>query len=354
MDFFNRFFLDNPIKNYVIIALIIAVFFIFKRHFSRTIASIGYRLLSRVWKHLDRMQFIGLIVEPIEWFLLIVITVFSLDKLTFPPELDFSIYGFTLHDILSRIGKGIIVASFIGLVLRLIDFIASVLKQQMPHGAETKENQLIVFFRDFLKVLVALIGILFIIKVCFNQPIGQLLTGLSIVGAALALAAKESLENLIASFIIFFDKPFFTDDFVKVNSITGNVDRIGLRSTRIRTADKTLVTVPNKQMVDSIVDNYSMRTKRRGEIILELSHKTSLNVVQDFLDEIKKLLSQENLPVQSPTVLFKRISKNGLQVYIEFFTEPIDINEFDNLNQELNFCIIKMMEEKKIELEEGI
>jgi MscS family membrane protein len=79
-------------------------------------------------------------------------------------------------------------------------------------------------------------------------------------GAALALAARESLENIIASFIIFFDKPFVTGDNLKIQQVTGTVERIGLRSTRIRTADKTLVSVPNKQMVDSIVDNLSMRT----------------------------------------------------------------------------------------------
>jgi MscS family membrane protein len=103
-----------------------------------------------------------------------------------------------------------------------------------------------------------------IIKACFNQPLGHLLTGLSIVGAALALSARESLENLIASFIIFFDKPFFSGDTVKVNNITGTVEKIGLRSTRILTTDKTLVTVPNKQMVDSIVDNWSMRNTTPG------------------------------------------------------------------------------------------
>ena len=91
---------------------------------------------------------------------------------------------------------------------------------------------------------------LVIIRFAFGWNIGSLLTGLSIVGAAIALALKESLENLIASFIIFFDKPFATGDLVKVNAITGTVEKIGLRSTRIRTEQKTFVTVPNKQMVD--------------------------------------------------------------------------------------------------------
>ena len=94
-------------------------------------------------------------------------------------------------------------------------------------------------------------------------------------GAAIALATRESLENLIASFIIFFDKPFATGDTVKVLQFTGTVEKIGLRSTRIRTESKTYITVPNKQMVDSVVDNISLRTQRKAEIKLEMEVQNS-------------------------------------------------------------------------------
>ena len=106
----------------------------------------------------------------------------------------------------------------------------------------------------------------------------------------MALAAKESLENLIASFVIFFDKPFYTGDVVKVNNITGTVEHIGLRSTRIRTQEKTLVTVPNKQMVDSVVDNLSMRNQRRAEIKLEFVPKTTTENIENLITELKKIL----------------------------------------------------------------
>ena len=114
-----------------------------------------------------------------------------------------------------------------------------------------------------------------IFKFSFGLKIGNLLTGLSLVGAAIALALRESLENLIASFIIFFDKPFSMGDSVKVHTFTGTVEKIGLRSTRIRTDQKTFITVPNKQMVDSIIDNLSLRTQRKGELRLEIGLSTS-------------------------------------------------------------------------------
>ena len=101
------------------------------------------------------------------WFLVIVISIFAIDKLHFPEVLKFEIYGHSTSDIFSRIAPGIIIASFIWLVLRLIDFIAVVLEEKANLTEDTRDNQLIVFFRDFLKVIVSIIGALLVIKACF-------------------------------------------------------------------------------------------------------------------------------------------------------------------------------------------
>jgi len=224
----------------------------------------------------------------------------------------------------------------------------------LAHKAEATQDktddQLVIFFRDFLKVIVGIIGVLLLIKACFNQPIGGLLTSLSIVGAAVALAAKESLENLIASFIIFFDKPFVTGDTVKVNAVTGTVEKIGLRSTRIRTADKTLVTVPNKQMVDSVVDNWSMRTQRRGEIKLELAAQTSTPKTQDLINAIKKILQVKPEIIISSTVHLTEINKNGILITAEYFTPHIPFETFNQLREELGFAVKDALEKNSIEM----
>lgn len=188
-------------------------------------------------------------------------------------------------------------------------------------------------------------------KAVFNQSVGYLLTSLSIVGAALALSAKESLENLIASFIIFFDKPFFVGDTVKVNSVTGSVERIGLRSTRIRTADKTLVTVPNKQMVDSIVDNWSMRSARRAEIRLELSDKTPAEKVNALIDSIKKMLEEKKQSgINNYTSFLFEFNKNGPVVFIEYFTAPNTMTEFNATKQSVNLALMQLVKENGVEM----
>ncbi len=349
MDFLDQVYFNNSIRSYLVVGGIILVTLLLKRYLSRYLVAVFFRLVKKIWKTLNKESFINLVVEPMEWFLVILIAVFAIDKLNFPDVLIYTLYGHTTADIISRIGTAVIIVSFIWLVLRIIDFIAFMLEERANLTPDARDNQLVVFLRDFLKVIIGIIGLLLIIKACFNQPLGNLLTGLSIVGAALALGAKESLENLIASFIIFFDKPFFAGDTVKVNNITGRVERIGLRSTRIRTGDKTIVTMPNKQMVDSIVDNWSMRTQRRAEIKLELSVKTPLAKVEIVIAGLKKIMEGRTKDIAPYSVFLKDISKAGITILIEYFTEPIDQLEFDTVKQSINLEIKKLLEGNNVD-----
>jgi MscS family membrane protein len=348
MDFFNNIYFDNPVKNYCIVGGSILLVLILKKYLSRYIASLLFRLTHQVWRNIEKKNFVDLVVEPLEWFLLILITVFSIDKLNFPEAWQYKIYGHSTEQILNKTGIGIIIVSFTWLLLRIIDFIALVLEKRASHTDEKRNDQLIVFFRDFLKVILAIAGLLLLVKACFNQPVGNLLTSLSIVGAVLALAAKESLENLIASFIIFFDKPFATGDVLKVNAVAGTVEKIGLRSTRIRTADKTLVSVPNKQMVDSVVDNWSMRTHRRAEIKLELSPNTTAEASTHFIAEIKKILLAKIAVIASSSVYLAEINKSGVLVTIEYFTLFLSLDQFNGLKEEMNISLKKLLEENDL------
>jgi MscS family membrane protein len=348
MEFLDRIFLDNTVKSYCIVAGIILVVLVFKRYFSRYIAALLYRLFHHVWKTVGKKSFVDLVIEPLEWLLVILIAVFAIDKLNFPSAWQYKIYGHAIDEILTKVGIAVIIIFFTRFLLRIIDFIALVLEHNAASTADKTDDQLVIFFRDFLKVIVGIIGVLLLIKACFNQPISGLLTSLSLVGAAVALAAKESLENLIASFIIFFDKPFTVDDTVKVNAVTGSVERIGLRSTRIRTADKTLVTVPNKQMVDSVVDNWSMRTHRRGEIKLELAVNTSAAAIQTVINKIKELLAADKQYITSYTVHLTEINKTGNTILVEYFTHPVLFEEFTQIKEVYFFAVKKILEENKI------
>ncbi len=350
MEFLDEIFLDNTVRSYLVVFGTIVFVLLFKRLLSHSVASLLFLLVKRNWKTIEKREFISLIINPLGWFITVSIAVFAIDKLNFPAAWDFKIYGHTSEEIIQKIGICIILICFLWFVLSLIDFIALILAQKAKLTKDKRDDQLIVFFRDFFKVIVYILGILLLIKVGFNQNIGTVLTGLSIVGAAMALAAKESLENLIASFVIFFDKPFFTGDTLKVNNVTGTVEHIGLRSTRIRTLDKTLVTVPNKQMVDSVVDNLSMRNQRRAEIKLEFPPKIVTEDLQAFMSDIKKKLAENPGQIQKSSVFFSEFNKNGITVIIEYFTIHFTMTEFNELKQDFNIVLKKLIETHKLEL----
>jgi len=348
--FFDTVILDNKVGSYLIVAGIVLFLLLFKRHLSRYLASLLYLLVKKKWHFIEKSEFISMLFKPLGWFITITISVMAIDKLNFPAAWQFKIYGEPTDDLLQKIGNILIVLYFTLFLIRSINFVSLFFEHRTRQTEDKADDQLIFFFRDFLKVLVGIIGFLLILKVGFNQDIGALLTGLSIVGAALALAAKESLENLIASFIIFFDKPFFTGDTLIVNNVSGTVEHIGLRSTRIRTNEQTLVTVPNKQMVDSVVDNLSNRLKRRGEIRLEFASRMKAGQLEDFISFVKTRLDQKKETIINFSVYLSNLSKTGSMVTIEFFSIPFTLSEFFELRQEVILMLKKELEEKSMEL----
>lgn len=328
---------------------ILLVLFI-KRLVSRYVAGLLFRVVSKLARGVDKRSFVDLVVSPLETFILLVVSVISLDKLYYPSILKFRIYKISLPQLIDGITIIVLIVTFIWLLLRIIDFVAMILARKAEQAQDQKENQLVVFFKDFFKVMFVILGILMVLKLAFHYPITNLITALSIGGAAIALATRESLENLIASFIIFIDKPFMLGDLVKVQTITGTVEKIGLRSTRIRTDQKTYVTIPNKQMVDSIMDNLSLRTQRRAFTQLELGAETSRESLDQLVLAIQRELALRNDKVENSTVFVADIVKNTIVVTVEFFTAPIPMADFNALRQDMNLTILSLLGEWKIRL----
>jgi MscS family membrane protein len=151
---------------------------------------------------------------------------------------------------------------------------------------------------------------------------------------------RESLENIIASFIIFFDRPFTVGDQVKVNNFNGVIEKIGLRSTRIRTQEKTYISVPNKQMVDTIVDNISLRTERKIELDLQLDVATSAASLEAFTGHIRKYLSA-NTDITNYNVYLSESGKQFHVVHADVFVSiSMDINTFLLLREKINLEVV--------------
>ena len=341
--------LSNPIRSYLYVVAILLGTFIFKRFISRFFASLIYTWVDKKNHSELRKSHVHRLVVPIEQFLLFLVAVIALYELKFPVLWDVHLFKVSLQQAIDSIVKLLFIILLIRVFIRTLEFVSIILEEKSKLTKSLSDDQLVLFFRDFFKVILYIIGALLILRYVFNENIGNLVTSLSIVGAAVALSMRESLENIISSFIIFFDKPFSIGDLVKVNNFTGTIEKIGLRSTRIRTQDKTYITVPNKQMVDTIVDNISLRTQRKTDLQLELSLSASAGTLQTLLTAMRSYLSTQK--IDSFQVHLHDTGKQAHIVMVEYFSSAADEHEaYLMLREKINMALIEILEAHKIEL----
>jgi MscS family membrane protein len=280
------------------------------------------------------------------------VAIIAIYELKFPEAWDVKLFKLSLQQFLDSGIKFMFVILLIRVSLRTLEFISIILENKARLTKDLSDDQLVLFFRDFFKVIIYIIGILLVLRYVFNESIGNLVTSLSIVGAAIALSTRESLENIIASFIIFFDKPFTVGDLVKVSGFTGTIEKIGLRSTRIRTQDKTYISVPNKQMVDSIVDNISLRSERKIDMVLQLSVTTSAQALADFANHMRTFLKSEN-DLNSFQVFIAESGKQYHALQVECLVNmEMDIDAFLMLRERLNLAAIEYANTHQIQFSE--
>jgi len=333
--------LSNSLKSYLIIAGVLLFTLLIKRLVSRFFASLIYTWVDKKNHSELRKIHVHRLIIPIEKFLVFVVAIIAFYELKFPETLNFHIYKLTAQQIIESLVKLLFIILFIRVCLRILEFISIILDEKAKLSKNQTDDQLILFFRDFFKVILYLIGLLMVLHYVFNENIGNLVTSLSLVGAAVALSMRESLENIIASFIIFFDKPFTVGDMVKVNNFSGTIEKIGLRSTRIRTDNKTYISVPNKQMVDTIVDNISLRTERKIEMDLQLSIATSATSMSAFAQYLRSTIATI-ATIESSTVFISDSGKQFHTIHVECLVPmEIDLNDFQLLRESLNITAIQ-------------
>ena len=338
----DKIILNNPLSDYLLVGGILLLILILKKSASRNITKLIFYIFRKLGRKINEAEFFSLVLSPLENFIFFLTAFLACGSLNFPRAFKFRVLKIGSDQILEGLATGIVIYLFFHTISRVIDYLAIVMEKKANHTQDFTDNQLIIFFREFLKVLVIIICILVIIRFVFNQDITKLLAGLSLAGAAIALAAKESLENLIASFIIFFDKPFSVGDLLKVQQVNGTVEKIGLRSTRIRTAEKTYVTIPNKQMVDSIVDNISLRTKRRAEILLQVELKATSSDLKIIIEAVKQKLLEFN--TEDSAVILSEIKPDSYVISIEYFTGMGTISAYNEMKQDINLAVLEILE----------
>jgi MscS family membrane protein len=172
---------------------------------------------------------------------------------------------------------------------RLMDLVSVYLIYLASKTATKLDDMLIPLLRKIAKVFVLAIGIVFVLQ-NLSVEVGSLLAGLGIGGLAFALAAKDTVSNIFGSITVLFDQPFQIGDWVVVGDVEGTVERVGFRSTRVRTFYNSMITLPNSKLITSVVDNYGSRRFRRYKASFGLTYDTPPWKIEAFCEGIRELV----------------------------------------------------------------
>jgi MscS family membrane protein len=186
------------------------------------------------------------------------------------------------------------------------------------------DSQLIRLGTRFTGIVVA-IGLLFEGADQLGLPAYSVLAGLGVGGFAVALAARDSLANLMGSIVIMFERPFRIGHWIKIGDNEGIVEEVGFRSTRIRTFYNSLISLPNNEIVNAIVDNLSRRRMRRQRFFVQIKYDTPREKLEKFVNDIKQLITNHPMTEKDDFhIRFNGFGKSGLDILLYFYLQVPD------------------------------
>ena len=344
-DFFKLSFIGNSIGSYCWFLGILLVGLIFHRLLSKLLTLFVFKFLQKYSTEIGYGKLLVLLKRPMRIFIMLIILYLAFDRLEFPVEWNFvTIEKFGLRMILYRSFQIAIVVSITWIFLRVIDFFGLILMYRASLTESKTDDQLVLFIKETLKVIVIIFSIFFILGAIFELNIASLIAGLGIGGLAIALAAKESLENLLGSFTIFLDKPFVIGDLIKIGEVVGHVENIGFRSTRIRTLEKSFVTIPNKKLVDNELDNLSLRSQRRISFNIALTYDTNPDQFKNIIADVQTfLMNHPSISKDETFVNLHNFDTYAINIMVLYFVNRSEYKMYLDVREEINYKILEIV-----------
>jgi MscS family membrane protein len=257
--------------------------------------------------------------------------------------------SYLLRTYLARILTGIIYLSFAWVFIRLIDAITTKLVVAMTGRQKASAASIMPLTRRTLKAIVVGIALLATLG-SWGYDTTALLAGLGVGGLAVAFAAQKTLENLFGGVAVTTDKPVLVGDFCRYGDKLGTVEDIGLRSTRIRTLDRTVVTVPNGEFSSLQIENFGKRDKMSFRPILQLRRDTTAQQLRAVLPRIRQMLLDRPDIERTPRVRLLTIAPNSLDVEIFSYVLTPDYDEFLMKQEELILNLLEILSQEGVSL----
>jgi MscS family membrane protein len=213
------------------------------------------------------------------------------------------------------------------------------------------DSTFVQMIRLITRVVVIVVGAIYLLRALSGKPLSALLAGLGIGGLAVALAAQDTLKNFFGSIMIMLDKPFSVGQRVLVESYDGVVENIGFRSTRVRTLTGHLVTVPNEKMATNAIENVGRRPSIRRLTNITITYDTPPDKVERALEIIREILdNHEGMnPDFPPRVYFSEFNDASLNIMMIYWYFPADYWAYMEFTEKVNLKIMRAFEKEGIE-----
>lgn len=330
LDLFNVRSSGNTWTHYTIAALFLVGSFLLRHVVTNFVFGILKKFAARTETTLDDKLFPAL-EQPVAAFITVVGIFAALSVLKLSETSD--VY----------VGYGSTVAFSLVVFWALLRAFGAVL-DHAQEVAVRRQMGVAAFMPWIKKTLITIfivLGLLMVVQ-SLGYDVKALLAGLGIGGLAFALAAQDTLANVFGSIVVAIDQPFRIGDFVQIGANSGSVEDIGLRSTKLRRADKALVVVPNKSVAAEAVLNLSRFTGRRAEQILSLTYDSKPEQIEGLVADVRRiLLAEAEIDPTSVLVFFRDFSASSLDIWLAYNSKSPDFAKHMELRQRLNLTFIR-------------
>ncbi|MFD2516636.1 mechanosensitive ion channel family protein [Salinimicrobium flavum] len=302
---------------------------------SWSIVSLIVLLIPKIWRKAQQEPTSGVIKAfalPVELYAAVLLFVYL------TRETGMSII---LRQRLSGITVIIGFVAFLILLWRLTEFIGTFSKRRMSSRGNISGVSVVLFLKRAAKIAIVIFGIIAILGT-FGVDVTTGIAALGIGGLALALGAQKTIENFVGSVTLITDQPIRVGDFCKVGDTLGTVEKVGMRSTRIRTLDRTVVTIPNGEFSSSKIENYAHRDRFWYHPILGLRYETTPDQIRFLLVELRAVLYKHpKVASDSARVRFIKLNSDSIDLEVFSYILASNYDEFLEVQEDL---LLRMMD----------
>lgn len=319
--------------------LVMVVLVILSYLISWAITAVTLFIIPKFWKKAETQPTAGIIKAfalPIKLYLAVWLFVYSSEAAGISFIVRQKFLGITII-----IG----LVAFLMLLWRLSEFITSFSEKQLTNRKHFAGVSVVLFLRRAAKIAIVIFGIIVVLGI-FGVDVTTGIAALGIGGIALALGAQKTVENFVGSVTLIADQPIRIGDFIKAGDTVGTVSEIGMRSTRVRTLDRTIVTIPNGEFSSLKIENYTHRDLFRAYAVFGLRYETSSDQIRFLLVELRKILyAHPKIDPDPARVRLIEFGSSSINIEIFAYVHAIDFNEFLEIREDLFLRMMHVVEE---------